>query len=65
MPSTAEDAVLIDEEITQGYALLLQYDRPSSNPEYQIKITQGSDIATYTINPVDGKLEEYEYVKRD
>lgn len=65
VPSTAEDAVLVDEEIYQGYSLLLQYDRPSSNPEYQIKITQGSETATYYINPVDGELEEYEYVKRD
>jgi hypothetical protein len=65
VPSNAEDAVLIDEIITQGYSLLLQYDRPSSNPEYQIKITQGSSTATYNIGPVEGDLEEYEYIKRD
>ena len=65
LPSNAEDAILIDEEIVQGYALLLQYDRPSSNPEYQIKITQGSDVATYNIKPAIGELEEYEFIKRD
>ena len=44
---------------------MIQYDRPSSNPEYQIKITQGSETATYIIGPSNGKLEEYEFVKRD
>lgn len=65
VPSTAEDAVVIDDQILQGYSLLLQYDRPSSNPEYEIKITQGSETATYIIEPIDGKLEEYEFIKRD
>lgn len=65
VPSNAEDAVLIDDEIVQGYSLLLQYDRPSNNPEYQIKITQGNSTATYNISPVEGKLEEVEYIKRD
>lgn len=66
VPSNAEDAVLIDEEITPGYALLLQYDRPSSAPEYQIKVTQGATTATYNIEPNGNKdREEYEYVKSD
>jgi hypothetical protein len=65
LPSNREDAVLIDEQIVQGYSLLLQYDRPSNNPEYQIKITQGSSTATYKIGPATNELEEYEFVKRD
>ena len=64
--SNAEDSVLIDEEITPGYALLLQYDRPSNAPEYQIKVTQGATTATYKIQPKGkNKIEEYEYIKSD
>lgn len=66
VPSTKEDSVLIDEEITPGYALLLQYDRPSTNPEYQVKITQGEVTATYNINPADSsQMDEDEHIARD
>ena len=63
VPSNKEDAVLIDEQITPNYGLMLSYDRPSTNPEYQIKITQGSYVATYNIGPSTG--EEIEFVKID
>lgn len=63
VPSNKEDAVLIDEQITQNYGLMLNYDRPSTNPEYQIKITQGSTVATYKIGPSTD--EEIEFVKMD
>ena len=42
---------------------MLSYDRPSTNPEYEIKITQGSTVATYKIGPSTG--DEIEFVKMD
>ncbi len=63
VPSNKDDAVLIDEQITPNYGLMLNYDRPSTNPEYEIKITQGSTVATYKIGPSTD--EEIEFVKMD
>lgn len=63
VPSNKDDAVLIDEPITPNYGLMLSYDRPSTNPEYEIKITQGSTVATYKIGPSTG--DEIEFVKMD
>lgn len=63
VPSNKDDAVLIDEQITPNYGLMLSYDRPSTNPEYEIKITQGSTVATYKIGPSTG--DEIEFVKMD
>lgn len=63
VPSNKEDAVLIDEQITENYGLMLQYNRPSNNPEYQIKITQGSTVATYNIGPSSG--DEIDFIKMD
>lgn len=67
VPSNAEDAILINEEITKDYALLLKYDRATSVPQYQIKITQGDKIATYNIEPIGGagRVSEYEHIQRD
>ena len=63
VPSNKDNAVLIDEQITPNYGLMLSYDRPSTNPEYEIKITQGSTVATYKIGPSTG--DEIEFVKMD
>lgn len=61
IPSTQADAILIDEQITQNYGLMLKYDRPSTNPEYQVKITQGNAVAVYDIGP--SNKEKIEFVK--
>lgn len=66
VPSTNENAVLIDDLIKPGYGLLLQYDRPSTNPEYQIKVTQGATTATYVIAPGNANdIPQIEFVSED
>ena len=58
--------VIFSDDVTENYALLLKYDRPDV-PEYEIKLTQGKQTATYRIlNKENGvKVEATQLISED
>jgi len=65
VPDLDDEKMIINEEITENYALLLQYDRPEV-AKYELKITQGEDTVTYRIHaPTGAKISPKEEFPAD
>ncbi|MBP3284177.1 MAG: hypothetical protein J6M02_01615 [Clostridia bacterium] len=61
-----KEVAVFSEEITENYALLLQYERPEI-AKYELQIQQGEDTVTYRISapPAGTKLNPVEYFAAD